>query len=136
MIYTPTFREPESIRPWKPVELLTSQARTTTTSTLYYDAPRWARGVQSMLYVSSAAGGGETVTLRIMAAWEFATSNYLVSSTATTTTGPIWVYLGPDAAPPFFGASTVGSLWPRIAINVLHSAAGSWTYRGYLMFTP
>ena len=135
MIYTPTFREPEAIRPWKPIELLTSAARTTTTNTPYYDAPRWARGVQAMLYVT-AFPGVDTVALRLMAAWELTTTNYLVTSTPLATSGPITIYMGPDAAPPYFTTATVGSLWPRMALSVLHSGAGSFTYRAFMMWTP
>ena len=135
MIYTPTFREPEAIRPRKPVELLTSAARTTTTSTPYYDAPRWARGVHAMLSVS-AVPGVDTVTFRLMAGWEFLTTNYLVTSASTAVAGQTLIYLGPDAAPPYYGSSTVGSLWPRMALNVLHSGGGSFTYRAFLMWTP
>lgn len=135
MIIQPAYRIPDAVRPWQPVEVLASASRNSTTGTLYYEAPTWARGVQAMLHCT-AYPGVDTINFRLNAAWEAATANYIVSSGATATPGLLWVYLGADAVPPYFTAGTQGALWPRIALNVLHSGAGAFTYRALLLWTP
>lgn len=132
----PRERLPEIIRPWEITEVLPSAVRSTTTSTVYFAVPRWANAVAAFLDVT-AVPGVDTVTFNLLGSTAYTSGSVPCSAAARSTTGGNWLYYGPQAAPPTgLWTSTVGTIYPLVAIQVAHSGAGNFTYRASFCWIP
>ena len=129
MVYDPTASTFSRQRGQHELTLLSSAARTATTTSADFTNYN-SKGIIVVLNITAAAGGGETLQTEIQAGNSIITSYLpLTTGTTQTATGATWVILYPTTMGAGNWNNYVNSVLPKtFRVKVTHSAAGSWTY--------